>query len=122
MPVLRVPDVARTASWYDSRLGFSVQSFPAQPPHELALLKRDGVELMVRRSEVDDLASPSAGGWDFYIRVADGELRPLYERLRGREEITRELEEMPYGDLEFEVRDVDGHTLCLGEKIGARNQ
>lgn len=116
VPVLRVPDVARAAEWYVSRLGFAVESYPAQAPHEFAILKRDGVELMVRRTEGPSTVRAPAG-WDFYIRVADGELRTLYDQLRGCEVMPRDLEETPYGDLEFEVRDADGYTLCLGERV-----
>lgn len=114
VPVLRVADVAHTAAWYRRHLAFAVQSFPAQPPHEFALLNRDGAQLMIRRAPVEALPTTQTG-WDVYIRVEGGELSRLYETLRSAVRIARPIEETPYGDVEFEVVDPDGHTLCLGE-------
>jgi len=117
VPVLRVPNVSRTLSWYHDELAFESEAFPAQAPHEFAILTRDGVQLMLRRRAAEEVPSPSGTGWDVYIRVGDGELRGLYAGLQSSSQIVRPLEQMPYGDLEFEVRDPDGYTLCLGESL-----
>jgi catechol 2,3-dioxygenase-like lactoylglutathione lyase family enzyme len=113
--VLRARDVGATVAWYESRLGFQAERFPPQAPHEFALLTRDRAQLMIRRAAPDDDAVAREPGWDLFIRVADGELVALFAGFRGAEEVVRPLEHMPYGDLEFELRDPDGHVVCLGE-------
>ena len=113
--VLRARDVAATVAWYAARLGFRAEVFPPQPPHEFAMLSRDRAQLMIRRAMPDDDAAPREPGWDLFIRVADGELVALFAGMRGAEDVVRSLERMPYGDLEFELRDPDGHVVCLGE-------
>lgn len=113
--VLRARDVAATIAWYASRLGFNAEPFPPQPPHEFAMLTRDRAQLMIRRAAADDVDIPHEPGWDLFIRVAEGELVPLFAGIRGAQDVVRPLERMPYGDLEFELCDPDGHVVCLGE-------
>lgn len=115
VPVLRARDVAATVAWYAARLGFRAESFPPQPPHEFAMLSRDRAQLMIRRAVPDDESAQREPGWDLFIRVADGELVALFAGMRGAEDVVRPLERMPYGDLEFELQDPDGHVVCLGE-------
>ena len=40
VPLLRVADVTRSIEWYRSILGFVADPFPAQPPHEFAILRQ----------------------------------------------------------------------------------
>jgi uncharacterized glyoxalase superfamily protein PhnB len=119
VPVLRAADVARTVAWYCRSLGFSAQSFPPQPPHEFAMLSRDRAQLMIRRAVSEEELVARESGWDLFIRVS-GEIDQLFARLRDQEQIVRSLELMPYGDVEFELRDPDGHVVCLGEHEGER--
>ena len=114
VPVLRAGDVGRTVGWYCRSLGFSAQLFPPQPPHEFAVLSRDRAQLMIRRATSQEELLARESGWDLFIRVA-GEIDQLFAKLRDEEQIVRPLERMPYGDIEFEVRDPDGHVVCLGE-------
>lgn len=119
VPVLRTRNVAATVEWYCRSLGFVAQTFPPQAPHEFAMLTRDRAQLMIRRAVSDDEVVHRESGWDLFIRVS-GEIDALFARLRSVEQIVRPLEVMPYGDVEFEVKDPDGHVVCLGEHSGDR--
>ena len=119
VPVLRAKDVARTVAWYSTSLGFSAQVFPPQAPHEFAMLSRDSAQLMIRRSVTEEDAAQRESGWDLFIRVV-GEIDDLFSRLRADDHIVRPLEHMVYGDVEFEIRDPDGHVVCLGEHDSER--
>jgi len=55
------------------------------------------------------------GAWDAYIRVRD--VRSLCDSLRQKMSIRRELCPMPYGELEFELRDPNGYVLVFAEHI-----
>jgi catechol 2,3-dioxygenase-like lactoylglutathione lyase family enzyme len=114
VPLLRVPDVARSSAWYRDTLGFDVDPFPATPPYDFAILRHGPAELMLSCSGV---ARPAAWeGWDVYLRLESG-LRDLYARLRPLGVVTRRLERMFYGLAEFEVRDPDGYVICLSEHL-----
>jgi uncharacterized glyoxalase superfamily protein PhnB len=118
-PTFLVDDVAATARWYESELGFGASFFPEREPYVHASLQRDGVELMLLRLEgyrKPDLSGQRPEGlWDAYIRMAG--VAELYERLRGRPFIHRPLTKQAYGDTEFEVRDPNGYVLVFGEIV-----
>jgi uncharacterized glyoxalase superfamily protein PhnB len=115
-PVLRVSDVSRTIAWYRDMLGFTADPFPATPPYEFAILEHGGTRIMVRHAPSYRCA-PEQKSWDIYISLGGGHIREVYADLQGRGEISRPLERMPYGDVEFDVRDPDGYVLCLSELL-----
>jgi uncharacterized glyoxalase superfamily protein PhnB len=116
-PVFRAVSVARSARWYAEVLGFPVDAVgpPADPV--FAILRRDGMELMLQKviPGVGEprSASRAGGGWDVYIRVSDVEA--------AREAVTAHaieagpIENQVYGCREFVVTDPDGHVLVFGE-------
>ena len=112
-----VADVGQTLRWYEQHLGFSVYPFPAEEPYVFGILQRDNVEIMLQRVdgyEKPDLYSQRAGGvWDAYIRV--GGVEELYEQVRTQLTITMPLQQQPYGDWEFEVKDLNGYVLVFSE-------
>jgi catechol 2,3-dioxygenase-like lactoylglutathione lyase family enzyme len=116
VPVLRVADVARSASWYRDILGFDVDPFPATPPYDFAILRHGTAELMLSCSGVP--RPPTWEGWDVYLRLEEG-LRELYAHLQVRGGVVRRLERMFYGLAEFDVRDPDGYVICLSEHLAA---
>jgi catechol 2,3-dioxygenase-like lactoylglutathione lyase family enzyme len=116
VPVLRVRDVRRSAAWYCGVLGFVAEPFPPQPPHEFAMLSRDQIQVMLRRDPRADDTTERAAGWDLFIRVTGGEISTLFAGMPPTD-VVRVLERMPYGDLEFELRDPDGLVICLGEHV-----
>jgi catechol 2,3-dioxygenase-like lactoylglutathione lyase family enzyme len=114
IPLLRVADVGKSAAWYRDMLGFEIDAFPDGPPHVFAILRRDSVELMLRRSPFG--RDPKWEDWDVRIPLIEG-LRELHARLSSGGVVCRGLEQMPYCDTEFDVRDPDGYVICFSEML-----
>ena len=118
-PTFLVSDVAETICWYEQNLGFTSYPFPKDPPHVFASVCRDGVEIMFQRLEgyhKTNLYELRAGGvWDAYLRIAD--VKELYEAVKDKVEIKMTLRQQPYGDWEFEVKDLNGYILVFSELI-----
>ncbi|HKD86678.1 MAG TPA: VOC family protein [Terriglobales bacterium] len=116
-PTFLVPDVAGTARWYETNLGFSVALAPKAEPHFYASLWRDGVEIMLLRQEGyrKPQVERAGGVWDAYVRMNG--LREFYDEVRSRITPKGELTKRPYGDSEFEVEDPNGYVLVFGELL-----
>jgi catechol 2,3-dioxygenase-like lactoylglutathione lyase family enzyme len=118
VPVFAVADVAATARWYQQHFGFQFHHFPEREPWEWAAIFRDSVEIMLQRvanHKNPDLDQQRSGGvWDAYIRISDA--RGLYERVKDKVSIRRAPCPMPYGELEFEMRDPNGYILVFAER------
>jgi len=116
-PCFAVADVGATIRWYANNLEFKSDPFPQSEPYVFAILRRDGVELMLQRLvgyEKPDLYARRGGGvWDAYVRV-DG-VREYYEAVQEKVEIVKPLRLQPYGAWEFEVRDLNGYILVFSE-------
>jgi catechol 2,3-dioxygenase-like lactoylglutathione lyase family enzyme len=91
VPVLRVANVARSASWYAAVLGFTGDSVgpPADPV--FAILHRDDVELMLQK------------------------VRPGVPRVQPLVPDVGPIEDREYGCRELAILDPDGHVVVLGE-------
>jgi hypothetical protein len=118
-PAFPVSDIGETIRWYETNLGFKSYPFPQCPPHVFAIVCRDEVEIMFQRLEgyqKPDLYSLRPGGvWDAYIRIEG--VKELYEAVKDRVEIKLDLQQQPYGDWEFEVKDLNGYILVFSELI-----
>jgi uncharacterized glyoxalase superfamily protein PhnB len=117
--VFLVADVGATAHWYRDVLGFSFNTFPDSEPFHWASLRRDNVEIMLQRAEgyrKPDADSLRPGGvWNAYLYVT--EVDDLYEAIRDKAHIRREMEDQPYGLREFEIADPNGYVLAIGESL-----
>jgi|SRR5580658_6511576 catechol 2,3-dioxygenase-like lactoylglutathione lyase family enzyme len=116
-PTFLVNDVGSTAEWYEKHLGFLVSPFPKNKPYVYASLQRDGVEIMLLRTEgyqKPEISRPG-GAWDAYIRIRG--VGQFYESVRHDVPIHLELVKQSYGNWEFEVRDPNGYILAFGELI-----
>ncbi len=118
-PCFAVADVGVTMLWYQKHLGFTCHPFPDTEPHQFAILSRDRIEIMLQRVdgyEKPDLYQKRDGGvWDAYIRIEG--VKELYEALRNEVTILMPLCQQPYGDWEFEVKDLNGYVLVFSELI-----
>ena len=117
VPTFLVQDIAATARWYETQLGFSLAgNFPAHEPYVYASLQRGGAEIMLLRLagyEKPDLSHLRPEGlWDAYFRTTG--VRAFYESVKGQPFVKMTLTKQPYGDLEFEVRDPNGYILVFG--------
>lgn len=115
MAVLPVSSVEHAIAWYARVFGFDATPYPERPPYRMALLSKGGAELLVRQASGP--VAPSAD-WALCIRLAGGQIRTLHEDLRAASEIVSPLRRMPYHDMEFEVRDPDGHVIAVSEWVG----
>jgi uncharacterized glyoxalase superfamily protein PhnB len=107
VPMLQSNDMARTKNWYEQVLGFRCVSSQGD---EWCRLERDDVAIMFMRNA--HLGEPHATATQ-YIYVDD--VHALWNSLK--EKCTPEWgpEEMPYGLVEFAIRDPDGYLLSFGQ-------
>lgn len=115
-----VAHVGETIEWYQKQLGFKAYPFPPTGTPVFAILQRDGIEIMLQRvngHEKPDLYSQRAGGvWDAYIRMTG--IDDFYEQIREYVTVLMPLQQQPYGDWEFEVKDLNGYVLVFSELKG----
>ena len=117
VPTFWVPDVGRTARWYLEHLGFQTAgTFPKEEPYVYASLQRDGAEIMLLSLpgyEKPDLTERRPEGlWDAYFRTNG--VSTFYDTVTGESFVQMPLKQQPYGDWEFEVRDLNGYVLVFG--------
>jgi len=117
IPLLRVTDVARSIEWYRGTLGFVGDPFPAEAPHEFAILRQGQVELMLRRGSPPPRSERRQYDWDVYLRREGSRFREVFAAFTARGIVTRRLEQMPYGLAEFEITDPDGYVICLSQQL-----
>jgi len=125
VPVLQVANVEISVRWYADVLGFTPNTFPADPPYSFAILRRDGAEIMLQCAE----EMPSSAGkpapefvWSVYLRVAGKAVLDVAAAVESRTTILRGPERMFYGLVEFEVIDPDGYRVCIsGDAPAAAN-
>jgi uncharacterized protein (TIGR02246 family) len=112
VPVFPVTSVARSVAWYDDVLGFKADPFG--PPEEpvFAILRRDGVELMLQKTCGVARPALSGLGMNVYLRVDDVHKvrRSALARVPDAPIETRE-----YGCQKFSLTDPDGHVLVIGQ-------
>jgi uncharacterized glyoxalase superfamily protein PhnB len=111
-PMLQIGSMQRTVEWYSSVLGFQCV---AREGDAWCRLERDDVALMFMRN--DHLGSPCATATQ-YVHVDD--VRSLWDSIKDRVTAEWGLEEMPYGMLEFAIKDPDGYLLSFGQPIAKR--
>ena len=125
---LVVPSVNDALGFYQRILGFNlVMGVPAgsqeivtahgDAPLAFAIVERDGVELMLqsRQSLLQELPTlkrqPGGGFVSLYIRVTDA--RELYENIRRKVTVLKDLHTTFYGTEEFYVLDCNGYVLTF---------
>jgi uncharacterized glyoxalase superfamily protein PhnB len=81
-------------------------------------MNRDDIEIMLQRLvgyEKPDLYNSRPGGiWDAYFRIEG--VKDLFESVRDEATIIQPLRKQPYGNWEFEVRDINGYLLVFSEE------
>jgi predicted enzyme related to lactoylglutathione lyase len=118
VPVLRVASVVRSMAWYSEVLGFTGDSVGTPNDPVFAIIRRDGVHLMLQKVQ-GGFGTPSRGasdpdrGWDVYLRIDDAEA--FREAIRTRIPGIGPIEDREYGCREITVTDPDGHVIVLGE-------
>ena len=120
-PCFAVADISQTIRWYEEKLGFESDPFPANEPYVFAILRRDNIEIMLQRLEnyqKPDLYSLRSGGvWNVYMRMSG--VKQFYDEVGKKVEILHHLRKQPYGQWEFEVKDPNGYVLVFSEYLRA---
>jgi catechol 2,3-dioxygenase-like lactoylglutathione lyase family enzyme len=116
-PAFLVSDVAATARWYESALGFAVAGhFPNTEPYSYASIQLGGAEIMLLALggyEKPDLSERRPEGiWDAYIRMSG--VHELYRQCEGKAFVRAPIKKQTYGDWEFEARDPNGYVIVFG--------
>jgi uncharacterized glyoxalase superfamily protein PhnB len=107
-PMLQTDSIDRTRDWYEATLGFRC----AAEDSGWCRLVRDGVAIMFMTN--DHLGAPHMTGTQ-YIYVDD--VMALFEALKGHCVVEWGPEQMPYGMLEFAIKDPNGYLLSFGQQV-----
>ena len=116
-PVFAVADISKTIRWYEEQLGFTGGAFPDEKPYVFGIMNRDNIEIMLQR--VEGYQKPylynarDGGVWDAYFTVEG--VKQLFESVREAVTIVKPLCKQPYGNWEFEVKDINGYILVFSE-------
>ncbi len=126
---ITVANVNETLDFYEGVLGFRlVMAVPENSreivaarspdtPLGFAIVQHDGVELMFQSQsslsrELPEFSGrPAGGSFTLYIQVAD--VKELYESLKDRVTMVKELHATFYGAQEFYIRDCNGCILTF---------
>ena len=107
VPMLQTNDMSRTRSWYETILGFRCVS--AQGDGWCRLV-RDDIAIMFMRN--DHLGAPHATATQ-YIYVDD--VMAFWNSIKDQCSAEWGPEKMPYGMLEFAVKDPNGYLISFGQ-------
>jgi uncharacterized glyoxalase superfamily protein PhnB len=117
-PMLKVPDLSATITFYTQTLGFSIQNQMTDDngkPTWCALKWGNASVMFYSAESLDQPPGPPSMTGVLYFNPAD--VRALWEQLKDRAEVAWPLEEMPYGMLEFAIRDCNGYILSFGQEV-----
>jgi len=120
-PVIHVHDIADTMAWYQTRLGFTAEPFPRQPPYVFCVLWRDKIEIMLQKIDgaqpLDVYRNRPGGAWHIYLRMTG--LEAMFASLDGKPDVPviERPHRQPYGDTEFVIRDPNGYVLAFSEDL-----
>ena len=117
-PNFIVRDVMLSIAFYRDRLGFEVMYLGPDDGPYFAMLRRDGVYVMIKAIAPDVMPKPNSSRhhwarWDAYIYTPDPDA--LAEEFAGRGVVFREPLGVNSDRLRgFEITDADGYVLYFG--------
>ncbi len=131
-PNFAVPDIEKTVAFYRDVLGFKLelavpedksgveQELTERKKYIYAMISRDGVGVMFQRTDsigedVPPLKGvPIGASVSFYIEVEN--INALYQEMKSKAGVVKELETVWYGMQEFYVKDCNGYILGFAER------
>lgn len=120
-PNLMVKNVTNSVEFYRDTLGFQlVMGVPEAGPFDWALMKNGTAEIMLqsRDSLAKEIASfRDAHGCSCALYFDVDDVQALYERIRTRAFIVRDMHTTFYGTGEFALSDPDGHILVFAQDL-----
>ena len=111
VPMLWTADLDKTAEFYRQTLGFEC----INRMEGWALLKKDGIELMLSLPNAHETFDKIQFTGSFYFR-AEG-ISELWRQLKDKATVVYPLEDFEYGMREFAIRDNNGYILQFGQEI-----
>lgn len=119
-PNLMVSDVAATIDYYEKVLGFqTIMSVPSDEKLVFAIVQANSVMLMFQdeqslKAEYPQLAEcDHRAGLTLYVHVDD--IMRLYEQLKGKARIVKELHTTFYGSKDFAIEDCNNYILTFSQ-------
>lgn len=111
-PMIHVPDVRATASWYEM-IGFTLLETYEDGGDGLsfAILSTGNTRLMLNQG--GRLSAAKRREVDLYVDV--DQVDQVFATLRDRVEIVAELDDTDYGMREFIIRDPNGFWITFGQ-------
>ena len=124
-PDLMVPDVNAAVAFYQEHFDAELTvTVPEQPgKYDFAIIKIGQVELMLELVESlsKDVAPlqniPMGGSFTLFIEVDD--VQAIYDRVKGKVRIVKDMHDTFYGTREFYMQDLNGYVLTLSETKSA---
>ena len=121
-PNLMVEDVNATVEFYRDVLGFDLLvTVPDSGTFDWAMMKCGEAEIMfqARGSLIEELpafeGAEIGGSLTLYFEVEDVE--SFHERIKDKVSVIQEMETKFYGMREFYIRDCNGYTLALSQRM-----
>jgi len=115
-PVIEVPDVAATVTYYTERLGFACEVMTGDPP-SIAIVARGEWSVPAVRFCFVRSDAPIARSGRLYI-IVSGAIDELHDHYRiNGVTITQPLTTQPWGRREFGIADLNGQRLTFGVVI-----
>jgi uncharacterized glyoxalase superfamily protein PhnB len=108
-PLLQTGDMERAIRWYESVLGFKCVG---REGDDWCRLERGRVMIMFMRNA--HLGAPHATATQYiYVENVLG----LWDSIKDKVTVEWGPEEMPYGMMEFAIKDPDGYLLSFGQEL-----
>lgn len=116
---IMVENVANTVQFYEEKLGFKkVLSVPEESENiEFAIMNKDSISLMFEEKNSLESEYPTLKTdrikptFTLFITVED--VKKVYEKLKDKVEIAKELHQTFYGKDEFAIYDNNGNILTI---------
>jgi uncharacterized glyoxalase superfamily protein PhnB len=110
VPNLPVKDAKASITFFTEKMGFTMNwddAVVGTPKVMYASLSRGDFQICV-----DEHAAQKAGTAAIWCYVSD--VRGLYEELKAKGvTLHKEPEEMPWGEIELDIKDLDGNGICF---------
>ena len=120
-PNLMVKNVNKTIEFYKDVLGFNVvQTVPDSGDFVFGIVNADKILFMFQeeksiKEEYPQLDKfPQGGGLTLYIHVTD--VNELYEKIKGKAKIAKEMHKTFYGSTDFAIEDCNGYILTFSQQ------
>ena len=111
--VLTVQNLEQSASYYEKKLGFT-SMWTGDGWH---FLQRGSFMVMLGECP-EELSAFDIKKHAYFAYIDVEHVGRLFQELQSKQvEIIGEIEDKPWGQREFAIRTIDGHSIMFGEKI-----